>query len=125
MGRTKGAYVIGTFDCCRANFTPPAKADSRGVGTNDGSDDSDEDDVCNCFLTFGCMAGLTVSGVSTLAVSFIEKLKSLCTLPDQSIEFPSQEFFTWTPGNDGHHLPKYKNILQFRPPAGGNPTPEE
>ena len=71
------------------------------------------------------MSGKEVSGVSTLAVAFIEKLKSLCMQPDESINFPTPEWYTWTPGDDGIHMPKYKNILQFRPPAGGNPPEEE
>jgi len=116
LGHIPGAYVIGAFDCCREEWSPPIVEEvKRGIKNNANSAESSDDSDCNCFITFGCMAGREVSAISTLAVEYIEKLKKNCMQPDGSIVFPTESFLTWIPGDDGQHAPKYQNKVQIRP----------
>ena len=101
------------FDCCRAEFTPPTRG---GVNNDRCDDDIDVDESRDCILIFGCRPLSEVSAVSTVALEFIERLEQ-CARPDGSIVFPSMEFFTWTPGDNGEFLPMFKRELLFRPPT--------
>ena len=50
MGALPGAYVIGVFDCCRAEFELP----DRGAGVQEVEDELETDESRNCIFVFGC-----------------------------------------------------------------------
>ena len=52
-----------------------------------------------------------------MALKFIERIKA-SEKSDGSITFPTMEFFTWTPGEDGELTINFKYYLQFRPSTG-------
>ena len=110
LGCNRGSYVLGVFDCCRADFTPP----SRGVGVNNQVKDDIEDEEGanrNIILTFGCAPNSSVDAVSTIAEEYI---RNLCadTNSEGYINFPSREFLTWSPGDDGETVTLFKEWLQ-------------
>ena len=82
--------MIGVFDCCRADFTPP----HRGGISNQPVDDFDEDEEDadrNCVLTFGCGPNSTVAAVSTIAQEYLERFSQ--EMDDSgTITFPSMSF---------------------------------
>lgn len=44
-----------------------------------------------------------MSAVSTVALEFIDRLEE-CALSDESITFPTMDFFQWTPGDVGEFV---------------------
>lgn len=71
MGALPGAYVIGVFDCCRAEFELP----DRGAGVQEVEEELETDESRNCIFVFGCQPLGSVSAVSTIAMEFIEQLE--------------------------------------------------
>ena len=69
LGTKPGTYVVGIFDCCRAEFVRPDRGAHDKM--NDGSNDMEEaEEKRNCILTFGCRPNSSVSAVSTVANEF-------------------------------------------------------
>ena len=103
LGQRHGAWVLGIFDCCRAQFESP----HRGGGGGGGGDDDDEDESYrNCWLTFGCKPNSTVSAVSSIATDFFRVLNK-GKRADGSIIFPFLKYQTWAPGDGGEHATLY------------------
>ena len=115
MGNQNGAYVIGVFDCCRANFEQP----TRGTGDNGGDGECEiaTDESRNCLLIFGCKPLGEVSAVSTVAIEFIEMVAS-CAEQDGSITLPTMDLLRWTPGDEGEFVTAFNHTLYFRLPTG-------
>ena len=80
LGAIKGCFVFAVLDCCRemikaaiaASIAPKPKpaegvANSRGIGAANASDP--EEWNC-CAINFGCKAGCTVAGASTIAMTY-------------------------------------------------------
>ena len=99
----QGSFIIGVFDCCRADFKPPEE--HRG-GVPGLSEIDDGSSTRNCVLTFGCQPNSAVSAVSTLAREYLQRLSQS---PDGhgNIIFPSLDFLKWTPGEGGEHIPLF------------------
>ena len=122
LGLLRGSYVLGVFDCCRAEFTVP----TRGGGNNEAGDENfDEGNALenrNCILTFGCAPSGGVDAVSTIAQEY---LQHLCADTDSegNIQFPSLDFLKWNPGNGGDHVTLFTEQLVFNPRGGENTRP--
>ena len=63
LSSTKGAFVLGIFDCCRAPFP------SKHRGSNEG-DGADGESAYEYIFYYGCPPNKTVPGKSTLATAF-------------------------------------------------------
>ena len=68
------------------------------------------DESRNCLLIFGCKPLGEVSAVSTVAIEFIDRLEA-CALGDGSITFPTMDFFSWTPGDEGEFVTAFNMPL--------------
>ena len=114
LGCNRGSYVLGIFDCCRAEFSVEFTPSSRGAGVNiqERTDIEEEEGANrNIILTFGCAPNSSVDAVSTIAEEYI---RILCadTDSDGYINFPSRDFFTWSPGDGGETVALFNKWLR-------------
>ena len=69
----------------------------------DGDCEIATDESRNTLLIFGCKPLGEVSAVSSVAIEFIDRLEA-CALSDGSITFPTIDFISWTPGDEGEFV---------------------
>ena len=107
LATNPGTFVLGILDCCRENFSLTTR------GTGGAVDEEDEfEDYCNLFITHGCAPNLGVDARSTISSMYFQKLKQFAR-QDGSVIIPGR-MTTWTPGNNGEHMPKHSHELKLQ-----------
>jgi len=64
------------------------------------------------FITHGCAPNFGVDARSTIAKTYFQKLLQFKN-SENDVEIPGR-MTTWTPGNNGEHVPKHNHILKLR-----------
>lgn len=110
IGKEKGAYVLGIFDCCREQLTDAM----RGAQNNDPDDvEMDVEDYHNFILWFGCPAGSGVDATSTIATGFFEELRRNARKSDGSVVLP-RDLMTSRIGREGEFIPQIVHQIKLQ-----------
>ena len=108
LATNPGTFVLAVLDCCRENFVLEG---TRGTGAG-GDDDEDLEDYCNLFMTHGCAPNSSVDARSTISETYFQKLRQFMNAKNEVL-IPGR-MTTWTPGNNGEHVPKHSHILKLK-----------
>ena len=116
LSQLDGAYVVGTFDCCRENLSPAMREGTEtrgGLGEEGGELDVEEGKEENIVLTFGCAPNSKVNMKSRIAERlFVEYTAMQNSGDNNQISFPSTDFYDflqWRPEDKGEHTQSYKS----------------